>query len=555
MSDVFSMGDTTADDKVASALANNVDSFDDVQTTAFRGAPQGLFSGVMRGGAKAATAVGMAAGGLTDLGQNIGANIFEPLGFDVSRDPIVQDEIFRTTDELGQSAVDFWTPKPNEVGRVGQVLGGLGEIVLPLVATAGNPELLVASNTANTGKELVDQGVDIGTAGTAAAVQGVAAYGGMKAPILGGRLLTRMLSGAAGNVAVSTGANLTTAGVLRSQDYDQQAGRYAVTGEGLTTDFLTGLLFGAVHHALSPAEVDAALTGRTANSFNRETAPGVPKDTGSSVAHQDALSSALETLAKGEPVNVGESVARHDGAAFEPDGRATENAEVAQAATEAAREAAPDSNPLTLDVDGKQIMTRSANGYTEAWVRGGDTLQITNTETSADAKGNGEGVARMRRLIDYAEAKGLKVVSDTQVSADAVRVYEGLKRRGFEVTRNEASIDADGGLKSDTGRPVFEVSRKQPEAPSNVSELPLEQAMAAKPAEAVQLPPEIESLRQLSEANPDAVVDTGASDAEGNSVRTTAKEAYEQTRQEYEQAANDTKAYDAAVACILRTGT
>jgi predicted GNAT family acetyltransferase len=100
--------------------------------------------------------------------------------------------------------------------------------------------------------------------------------------------------------------------------------------------------------------------------------------------------------------------------------------------------------------------------------RGGDTIQVTNVLINEGARGQGLGVQAYENLLAQAAQRGMRVVSDTQVSADAARVYAALERRGHKVTRNaveEADDVAPGTLASTDGKPVFEVEPKAPEAP------------------------------------------------------------------------------------------
>jgi predicted GNAT family acetyltransferase len=104
--------------------------------------------------------------------------------------------------------------------------------------------------------------------------------------------------------------------------------------------------------------------------------------------------------------------------------------------------------------------------------RGGDTIQVTNVAINEGARGQGLGVQAYENLLAQAAQRGMRVVSDTQVSADAARVYAALERRGHKVTRNaveEADDVAPGTLASTDGKPVFEVEPKAPEAPKPVT--------------------------------------------------------------------------------------
>lgn len=123
-------------------------------------------------------------------------------------------------------------------------------------------------------------------------------------------------------------------------------------------------------------------------------------------------------------------------------------------ALEAAAPPAP--KPPEHTVAGSEHTVTSANGKTVARRRG-DTIQITDSETTGAAQGNGEGTARVKKLADVAKEKNLTLASDSKVSPAAAKVYDRLETDGYKVTRNSYTADADGNLISDSGRPVFEI--------------------------------------------------------------------------------------------------
>lgn len=90
-------------------------------------------------------------------------------------------------------------------------------------------------------------------------------------------------------------------------------------------------------------------------------------------------------------------------------------------------------------------------------------LQVKRVDAKPGAKGKGRGVALYERLAQQAEAKGLTLASDFSVSPDAVEVYRALERRGFEVTRNPATVNPETKnlVSADPRKPVFEVRPKK----------------------------------------------------------------------------------------------
>ena len=65
-----------------------------------------------------------------------------------------------------------------------------------------------------------------------------------------------------------------------------------------------------------------------------------------------------------------------------------------------------------------------------------------------------------QRLADYAAERGAILASDTTVETPAVRVYDALARRGYEVTRDAQAAEVSGdipALFAPEGRSVFTV--------------------------------------------------------------------------------------------------
>ena len=200
-------------------------------------------AGIMRGGA--------AVGDLAQTGMRKLTNWYSQ----ASPEDVARGE--REQEEGRQGAQDFFTPKDQT--PAGKVLGGLGEMVLPLAATGGNPALLVASEYERRKKELVAEGVDEETADRIAAIHGMATAAGAKLPILGKTLTSRLLTGASGNVVLNTAEQQQEKQELEDANYPKQADQIPKwwDPEARITDLLMGAGFGAVHHMASGAEPSA----------------------------------------------------------------------------------------------------------------------------------------------------------------------------------------------------------------------------------------------------------------------------------------------------------
>lgn len=258
-----------------------------------------------------------------------------PLAMALEKEPgstEVQDRFFKAHDDIFGRAVDYWTPKPGEVGAAGQVVGQLLG-TLPLVLA--NPSAAVATTQLATGEDLVRKGVD---AGTAQAVGGVQAAGlglGIWVPILGQTLAQRVLLGGAGfNVAQGLATRAASAELLEgtpgAEDFK------ALDPTALTLDVLLGAAFGGIAHInprmraegdawhaklkewgakLKPSEVDALAALRQAQHLNADSLPGKPVDVEDVNAHVARMRQAIDDLANDRPVNVEDMPAGR----FEPD--------------------------------------------------------------------------------------------------------------------------------------------------------------------------------------------------------------------------------------------
>ena len=186
----------------------------------------------------------------------------------------------------------------------------------------------------------------------------------------------------------------------------------------------------AVREAYSPEVVDAA---RVAYAVEARAASNPAGDgMAAMAAHETALARAEEQIARGEPVAVSD--------------------------------VAPIDPPVTVEQSGDFLSAKVDGGQVGGNVRNGE-LRISFAELDPALRGRGLGVEMYAALIDEAHARGLRVVSDFTVETPAARVYEALRRSGFEVTRNEGggalppSADAPEGALYGKGAasPVFSV--------------------------------------------------------------------------------------------------
>lgn len=227
---------------------------------------------------------------------------------------LLADQYFEKHDAVFQNAVDYWTPRPGEVGTAGQITGQLVGGALQAVVS---PALLVGTATASPGLELVRDGVDSTTAGEVAAVQGATMAAGVALPFLGNTLVSRVLSGVAGNVAQGAAGDAASRAVLKAADYGQQAERFdPFNTQGRVLDAALGAAFGALAHVrapraagvpepvkLTPTEQAALLVANQVHHLE-SAGPGRPVTDVDTVAHTEAMRQAIDQTLRGEPVTV-----------------------------------------------------------------------------------------------------------------------------------------------------------------------------------------------------------------------------------------------------------
>jgi ribosomal protein S18 acetylase RimI-like enzyme len=99
------------------------------------------------------------------------------------------------------------------------------------------------------------------------------------------------------------------------------------------------------------------------------------------------------------------------------------------------------------------LQAASDAGYVGGHVANGE-LHINASEVAAEKQGYGHGVALYSALLDEAFRRGLTVRSDATVSAQAVRVYEALARRGYSVEKvpGGGSLEDGGVFGPSTGK-------------------------------------------------------------------------------------------------------
>ena len=290
---------------------------------AFTGALDTLGPNLLRGGLEAGAAVESGFSSLWQGGLDLAASALLPEP-KFGGTPDVTSAERSSQETLGQGTaqeVMDLRPDPAEVGVVGQILGEAAA-VLPrtVVGTVlGGPvgAAVAAGGPAGYASKQVGmaEGLDEDTATYKGLID--AATVGVGAALPAARFVKPLL----GDAAIAVGANVglgmagrgATAALLESGGYHAQAAQYrAMDGTAIATDAILGAAFFGIGRAglrrPTTEQVDAALSERTYQHADIDTAPGAPINPRSAVAHQDAIRTAINQLSRGESVVLPESI-------------------------------------------------------------------------------------------------------------------------------------------------------------------------------------------------------------------------------------------------------
>lgn len=263
----------------------------------------------------------------------------------------LSDRYFEFHDEVFGRAVDYWTPRPEETGKAGQVVGSLAGGVAQFLAS---PAIAVANAQLSTSEELVRQGVDADAAILAGDIAGIGTVAGIALPIAGKSLTQRIATGVAGNLGQSVATAAATQQILDAADAPEsvQAQFDPLDPTGRTVDVLMGVLFGAKAHmdaraSLTPQSTrDALMTVNQARHLEAVATPGRPSTDADLTASVDGVRSAIDQMVRGEPVAVDAPLR------FEVDEVLnTQRAEMQQLLDQALPASDPVPAPKMMDVD------------------------------------------------------------------------------------------------------------------------------------------------------------------------------------------------------------
>lgn len=274
--------------------------------------PPGVFKGFGEGAGKFTMRKLAEVGRSIDLLGAVGPIIEDKI---LGAGTAAQDRYFAEHDELFNSAVDYWTPRPDEVGVAGQIAG---QLVGTLATVLVSPHLAVGSAVLSQGEELVRKGVPAGKATAAGIVEGASLAAGLWLPIFGKNLWQRTLVAGAGvNVAQGVATRGIQGAILADTPAEGQFKAWG--GSEIVLDALLGVAFGSLVHldATARAEVEAARANglnadtdaalRVLNNqrhWEASTAPARPDSPAALDLHVSRMTEAVRSVLRDEPVNV-----------------------------------------------------------------------------------------------------------------------------------------------------------------------------------------------------------------------------------------------------------
>lgn len=220
-----------------------------------------------------------------------------------------RDKYFDEHNAVFNHAVDYWTPRPGEVGAAGQIAGQLAGGVLQAIVS---PAMLVGTAQLSTAEDLVRQGVDPGAANVVGDVAGIGAAVGIKLPFLGNTLASRVLTGAAGNVVQGAAMAGASRAVLDAAGNPLQAAQYdPLDLKARALDAMLGAAFGGLAHIdaktrtkLTATDEAALLVANQARHMEDTTLGGRPESAADLTQHTQAMRQAIDQILRGEPVQV-----------------------------------------------------------------------------------------------------------------------------------------------------------------------------------------------------------------------------------------------------------
>jgi hypothetical protein len=523
-------------------------------------------------------------------------------------------------EKTAQSVMDL-RPDPTEVGLVGQILGEAAAVLPRTIAgaVAAGPVGAAVAAGAPAGFSSKQVGMAEGLDESTATQKGLidAATMGVGAVLPAAKFVKPLL----GDVSIAVGANVglgmagrgATAALLDSNGYHAQAAQYKVMdGTALATDAIMGLAFFGIGRAQfrrpTARQIDAALTERTNQHADVETAPGAPIDPRSAMAHQDAVRAVINQLQRGEPVVLPESIhsaqflregdpaptmkpapdvalvtARQDleptlrielssvaqnlaalddtfkarAKEFQQQGQTRKQAESsARQAMEAERLDLSDRQASLNEALGGNRSAEQARADLNALDRGEVPQRFQDRITQrADTIAKGfdknplsAGVAEANTKLTMAQIARQEI---TRILDDIERADPTLQAKPLDIgpprdaTKSASDATQPGKNATQPAKAVTSASENATSAPKD----------ATRPAgESADVDPVVQVADEILARVEDMRISTGAMDTDGNPITVSARELLASADADIVRAQQDAKGFAAAAACFLQRG-
>lgn len=477
----------------------------------WEGAGRGAGLSAMKGFAETARNIGV-------LTTPVIASSLPGLAYEAATGENVEDKLFGFVDQALQPAVRFWEPKPDEVGAAGQVLGALTN--MGAKAMLGGAPGLVAQEQMSATLELAEKGASATTAVLGGASRGTTtAIGLALPPALGSGRVSSALIGAVVNPAVGVYDRAVLSGLLASEGLKAADDYKPFDRTQVAIDAAFGLVFGGVFGRAKPKDAkpapipDAREAVQTSLLRSEQhTGQLLPKDT---FEAERAMQLNVEAEAR---ALAGEPVAVHPDTPLDAASVRAAADRVDEALRRAEREAEPDLPPAPpRPLNDAQARLPEI----ETALRAADEMAASDTPLREF----------LDRAIEMSPVVKNLVVGISEARGDMARISRMLDDfgRAAEAQKGRALVDvaADAVEASRSGRTV-----------------------TAEPG-AAKVPPEILKARQAVAERPDMEIPVGVDDA-GNVIRQRASDALADAEQTIQRAEVEGRAFDAAVACVLR---
>ncbi|HDZ2007196.1 TPA: hypothetical protein RRY49_005096 [Klebsiella pneumoniae] len=505
--------------------------------------------------------------------------------------------------ELAASQVKRLTPDAATTGTAGQVLYGLFDMGSQAAGPAGAAAAVTSLQGFSEFERLRGEGVDYSTAQEVAMVHGLTAGAGTVIPMsiglraggalaegVGAQLSRSALGNAAGTVvraapdiAYAAGTNVafgmamrgSTASILRNNGYEDMASQYDVFDkQAMAIDAVLGLAFGGVGRFVNsrgenvrppdfmPADVDAALAANAAHHAEFDIAPGIPVNVLSRDAHTQALRQAMQDVSAGRSVDVASIV---EPAAFTsiPARRSIISQALDEMLSQADEGATSRAIEMrTLEDHAAQILPRGDRKVYQSEIANSERIITNLTEQrnqilAEQPAGSGKALSRARadkqaRLRDVdqriSEAQGrLEFSRNALAPHEPGGEFFEARAEIARMQQAEAELDAQAlsFFRTAEVRSADEVAPLEPSAALR----DMESAPATRTVENQQ-DIDVMAAEDSLASSPDMVITV--LDDEGNPQSRSAREVLDDAARENEQAVQDSRLFDVAVACFLR---